>query len=98
MFVIIFLFLFEGVATQCALTTSQLVACAKVVAPTIQSPACQEQLEAAVREVAATVESLVTVCNESCTDQVLLSQLSEAAKDVTITLNHLLKHIRSVSF
>lgn len=85
-----------GVATQCALTTSQLVACAKVVAPTIQSPACQEQLEAAVREVAATVESLVTVCNESCTDQVLLSQLSEAAADVTATLNLLLKHIREV--
>ena len=33
-------------ASQCALATSQLVACARVVAPTIQSPACREQLEA----------------------------------------------------
>lgn len=40
-----------GAATQCALATSQLVACAKVVAPTIYSPACQEQLTTAVREV-----------------------------------------------
>ncbi|XP_014254779.1 talin-1 isoform X2 [Cimex lectularius] len=86
-----------GVATQCALTTSQLVACAKVVAPTIQSPPCQQQLEAAVKEVANAVESLVTVCNESCTDQILLSQLGEAASDVTTTLNHLLNHIKQVS-
>lgn len=40
-----------GAATQCALATSQLVACAKVVAPTIQNAACQEQLTAAIREV-----------------------------------------------
>lgn len=85
-----------GVATQCALTTSQLVACAKVVAPTIQSRACQEQLEAAVREVAGAVEQLVTVCNESCSDKILLSQLGDAANDVTVTLNHLLQHIREV--
>uniref|UniRef100_A0A146KWR6 Talin-1 n=3 Tax=Lygus hesperus TaxID=30085 RepID=A0A146KWR6_LYGHE len=85
-----------GAATQCALTTSQLVACAKVVAPTIQSAACQQQLEAAVKEVANAVESLVVVCNESCTDQNLLNQLGEAANKVTTTLNHLLRHIKEV--
>ncbi|XP_073980591.1 talin_middle and talin-RS domain-containing protein rhea isoform X4 [Rhodnius prolixus] len=85
-----------GVATQCALTTSQLVACAKVVAPTIQSPPCQQQLEAAVKEVTHAVESLVTVCNESCSDQQLLGQLSEAAADVTVTLNQLVNHIRQI--
>ncbi|KAL1132788.1 hypothetical protein AAG570_010740 [Ranatra chinensis] len=83
-------------ATKCALSTSQLVACTKVVAPTIQSPPCQQQLAAAVKEVMNAVESLVTVCNESCTDHNLLNQLSEAATDVTTTLNYLLNHIKQI--
>nr|CAD7426624.1 unnamed protein product [Timema monikensis] len=83
-----------GAATQCALATSQLVACAKVVAPTLHSPACQQQLMAAVREVARAVEGLVTICNESCTDEHLLRELSQAASDVTRTLNELLTHIK----
>ena len=45
-----------GAATQCALSTSQLVACAKVVAPTISDPLCQEQLMEAAKEVAKSVE------------------------------------------
>lgn len=83
-----------GAATQCALATSQLVACAKVVAPTLHSPACQEQLMAAVREVAHAVEGLVTICNDSCTDEHLLRELSQAASEVTRTLNDLLNHIK----
>ncbi|PNF41180.1 Talin-1 [Cryptotermes secundus] len=83
-----------GAATQCALATSQLVACAKVVAPTLHSPACQEQLMAAVREVARAVEGLVTICNESCPDEHLLRELSQAASEVTRTLNDLLNHIK----
>jgi talin len=50
-------------ATHCALATSQLVACAKVVAPTINSQACQNQLMNAVREVTRAVENLVKVRN-----------------------------------
>ncbi|KAJ9593984.1 hypothetical protein L9F63_014625, partial [Diploptera punctata] len=83
-----------GAATQCALATSQLVACAKVVAPTLHNPACQEQLMAAVREVARAVEGLVTICNKSCTDENLLRELSQAASEVTRTLNDLLNHIK----
>ncbi|XP_049847483.1 talin-1 isoform X1 [Schistocerca gregaria] len=83
-----------GAATQCALATSQLVACAKVVAPTLHSPACQEQLVAAVREVARAVEGLVAVCNDSCSDEHLLRELTHAASEVTRTLNDLLHHIK----
>ncbi|CAH0550425.1 unnamed protein product [Brassicogethes aeneus] len=83
-----------GAATQCALATSQLVACAKVVAPTLHSPACQEQLTAAVREVAKAVEKLVSVCNESSPDDHLNNQLKAAAAEVTRTLNDLLNHIK----
>jgi talin len=66
----------------------------QVVAPTLHSPACQEQLMAAVREVARAVEGLVTICNESCTDEHLLRELSQAASEVTRTLNDLLNHIK----
>lgn len=84
-----------GAATQCALATSQLVACAKVVAPTVSSPACQQQLRGAVREVGRSVDGLVSVCNESCTDERLLRDLAAAAAEVTRTLNELLNHIKS---
>ncbi|XP_043281171.1 talin-2 isoform X2 [Venturia canescens] len=84
-------------ATQCALATSQLVACAKVVAPTLQSPACQTQLMNAVREVTKAVEGLVDVCNETCSDENLLKELSLAAAEVSRTLNDLLNHIRTAT-
>ena len=48
-----------GSATQCALATSQLVACTKVVAPTIHNPECQEQLVEAAKQVAKTVDGVV---------------------------------------
>uniref|UniRef100_A0A1B6BY27 FERM domain-containing protein n=1 Tax=Clastoptera arizonana TaxID=38151 RepID=A0A1B6BY27_9HEMI len=81
-------------ATQCALATSQLVACAKVVASTLHSPACQQQLMAAVREVARSVENLVAICNEHCMEDHLLKELSKAAAEVSRTLNQLLNHIK----
>ncbi|XP_071567538.1 talin-1 isoform X3 [Temnothorax nylanderi] len=84
-------------ATQCALATSQLVACAKVVAPTLHSPACQTQLMNAVREVTKAVERLVQVCNETCSDDNLLKELSIAAAEVSRTLNDLLNHIKTAT-
>uniref|UniRef100_A0A8D8RHH2 Talin-2 n=1 Tax=Cacopsylla melanoneura TaxID=428564 RepID=A0A8D8RHH2_9HEMI len=81
-------------ATKCALATSQLVACTKVVAPTLENPACQQQLMAAVKEVATAVEGLVAMCNETCTDENLNKDLSKAAAEVTKTLNQLLNHIK----
>jgi len=84
-------------ATQCALATSQLVACAKVVAPTLHSPACQTQLMNAVREVTKAVERLVQVCNETCSDENLLKELSVAASEVSRTLNDLLNHIKTAT-
>uniref|UniRef100_A0A673J254 Talin-2-like n=1 Tax=Sinocyclocheilus rhinocerous TaxID=307959 RepID=A0A673J254_9TELE len=50
-------------ATQCALSTSQLVACTKVVSPTISSPVCQEQLVEAGRLVERSVEGCVKACH-----------------------------------
>jgi talin len=84
-------------ASQCALATSQLVACTRVVAPTIQSPACREQLEAAAREVAKAVTNLVEICNETTDNPKLKGDLMGAAKEVSRTLTDLLEHIKMCS-
>lgn len=74
-----------------------MVACARVVAPTIESPACREQLEAAAREVAEAVNNLVSICNEASNNQQLRGDLLVAAREVSRTLTDLLDHIKLCS-
>uniref|UniRef100_A0A8C2DNS9 Talin 1 n=1 Tax=Cyprinus carpio TaxID=7962 RepID=A0A8C2DNS9_CYPCA len=81
-------------ATQCALSTSQLVACTRVVAPTISSPVCQEQLVEAGKLVAKSVEGCVEASQGATNDEQLLRQVGSAATGVTQALNELLQHIR----
>ncbi|GCC33394.1 hypothetical protein chiPu_0011863 [Chiloscyllium punctatum] len=81
-------------ATQCALSTSQLVACAKVVSPTISSPVCQEQLVEAGKLVDRSVEGCVKACQAATEDTELLKQVSAAASVVSQALNDLLQHVR----
>ncbi|XP_075906783.1 talin-2 [Nelusetta ayraudi] len=81
-------------ATQCALSTSQLVACAKVVSPTISSPVCQEQLVEAGKLVDRSVESCVQACLSATEDGELLKQVSAAASVVSQALEDLLQHVR----
>uniref|UniRef100_A0A669BSW6 Talin 1 n=1 Tax=Oreochromis niloticus TaxID=8128 RepID=A0A669BSW6_ORENI len=81
-------------ATQCALSTSQLVACTRVVAPTISSPVCQEQLIEAGKLVAKSVEGCVEASQGATSDEGLLKQVGMAATGVTQALNELLQHIK----
>uniref|UniRef100_A0A3Q4M397 Talin 1 n=1 Tax=Neolamprologus brichardi TaxID=32507 RepID=A0A3Q4M397_NEOBR len=81
-------------ATQCALSTSQLVACTRVVAPTISSPVCQEQLIEAGKLVAKSVEGCVEASQGATNDDGLLKQVGMAATGVTHALNELLQHIK----
>ncbi|XP_072310122.1 talin-1 isoform X2 [Eucyclogobius newberryi] len=81
-------------ATQCALSTSQLVACTRVVAPTISSPVCQEQLIEAGKLVAKSVEGCVDASQGATGDEGLLKQVGAAATGVTHALNDLLQHIK----
>ncbi|XP_039615508.1 talin-1 isoform X2 [Polypterus senegalus] len=81
-------------ATQCALSTSQLVACTRVVAPTISSPVCQEQLIEAGKLVAKSVEGCVEASHAASNDEQLLKQVGAAATGVTQALNDLLQHIK----
>jgi len=53
-------------ARQCGLATSQLVACTKVLAPTIaSSPECQEQFADAVKQVASFVDDVIETAEVS---------------------------------
>ncbi|XP_045457678.1 talin-1 [Melitaea cinxia] len=80
-------------ATHCALATSQLVACAKVVAPTLHNPACREQLTSAARQVAQAVEKLVSACNQAPESAASgVEQLTLAAQRVSEELERLLAH------
>jgi len=54
-------------ARQCGMATSQLVACTKVLAPTLaSSPECQEQFAEAVKQVASFVDDVVETAEVSC--------------------------------
>ncbi|XP_062847949.1 talin-2 [Trichomycterus rosablanca] len=81
-------------ATQCALSTSQLVACTKVVSPTISSPVCQEQLVEAGRLVERSVEVCVKACHAASDEAELLRQVNCAAGTVSMALSDLLQHVR----
>uniref|UniRef100_A0A8C1TTH8 Talin 2 n=1 Tax=Cyprinus carpio TaxID=7962 RepID=A0A8C1TTH8_CYPCA len=81
-------------ATQCALSTSQLVACTKVVSPTISSPVCQEQLVEAGRLVERSVEGCVKACHAASEEGELLRQVNMAAGAVSQALSDLLQHVR----
>uniref|UniRef100_A0A3B3E1L0 Talin 2b n=1 Tax=Oryzias melastigma TaxID=30732 RepID=A0A3B3E1L0_ORYME len=81
-------------ATQCALSTSQLVACTKVVSPTISSPVCQEQLVEAGKLVDRSVETCVKACRSASDDGELLKQVAAAAGVVSQALSDLLQHVR----
>ncbi|XP_016373259.1 talin-2-like [Sinocyclocheilus rhinocerous] len=72
-------------ATQCALSTSQLVACTKVVSPTISSPVCQEQLVEAGRLVERSVEGCVKACHAASEEGEMVRQarvLAQATSDL----------------
>jgi len=66
----------------------------QVVAPTIGSQACQEQLIEAAKMVAQSVEGVVDQAASVTHDEHLLQDLGAAATAVTEALNNLLKHIK----
>ena len=65
------------------------------MAPTIQNPACQEQLVDSCKQVARSVDHVVTTADDVCDDEPSLGNLREAATAVSRALDDLLKHIRS---
>ena len=81
-------------ATHCALATSQLVACTKVVAATIINPLCQEQLIESARNVTRSIEAVLHSCTPPVTHESFFWELTEAGRTVRKTLNEFLLHIK----
>jgi talin len=84
-------------ATQCALATSQLVACTKVVAATITSPLCQEQLIESARSVTRSIEAVLQSCSPPVTIETLFYELTNAGRTVRKSLNEFLLHIKLIT-
>ena len=86
-------------ATQCAFATSQLDACTRVVAPTMESNACQQQLTNAAKHVSTAVDDLLVdakaACQRSPDGQRSYRDLYEAASQVTHALDGLLDHVKT---
>lgn len=66
----------------------------QIVAPTITSPSCQEQLTEASKEVGKSVDAIVASCEDATHQEPLLSDLRAAAAQVSRALEELLLLIR----
>ncbi|CAD6186281.1 unnamed protein product [Caenorhabditis auriculariae] len=83
-------------ATDCAYATSQLVACARVVAPTIENPACQQQLTSAATQVSHNVQKLIYEADSVRQPrQESLRDIHSAARQVTNALDSLLEYAKT---
>lgn len=85
-----------GSATQCALATSQMVATAKIVAPTISDPNCKRKLLDACREVRRAVEGIQESFRQAIHDEQLLCRLDETVHRVQSALDELTEHVQSI--
>ncbi|XP_066931569.1 talin-2-like isoform X1 [Clytia hemisphaerica] len=80
-------------AKQTALTTSQLVACTKVLAPHMNSPICQQQMVEAAKLVDSSVDNVQGICLDSTDDENSQNLIKDAAAKVSDALNNLLNQI-----
>jgi len=85
-----------GSATQCALATSQMVASAKIVAPTIHDPSCQRQLLEACREVQRAVDGIQGACEQAIRDEGVICGINDTANRVNRALDDLMEHVRNM--
>ena len=86
-----------GAATQCALATSQMVATAKIVTPTIEDNQCQRRLLEACAGVQRAVDGIEGACERAIAhEQLQQCNVDEAVLRVNQALAELVEHIRSI--
>ncbi len=83
-----------SMVTQCALNTSQLVACTKVCACTVNSRQCQEQIVEAARQVQRQVDAVGEVAVEHCRNATALTELKNSACSVSEAVKALLRAVK----
>ncbi len=84
-----------SMVTQCAMSTSQLVSCAKVCSSTIHSKQCQEQIVDAARLVSRQVDAVMDVAQAHCRNDLALGELRTCAAHVTKSVAELLENVRA---
>lgn len=85
-----------GSATQCALATSQMVATAKIVAPSIHDPSCQRRLVDACHEVQRAVQGIQSTCQRAIRDDQLLCNVNDSVDRVNQALQELMDHVSRI--
>ena len=82
-------------AKGAALAASQLVACTKVLVPTLHSPLCRDQLLDAARIMAASISDLVTACQGAATAEAVIKALSDDARKASRELSALVRDLET---
>jgi hypothetical protein len=86
-----------GAVSQCALCTSQLVACAKVCAATARAPDCQRQVAEAARHVSGQVDAVLRTARAHCHSEPPLAHLAASARHVADAVAQLLAALEGFS-
>ena len=87
-------------AMKTAYSTSELIACTRVVGPTIDHPPCREHLTEAAHNVARAVEDLLHDAGSACkrtesgTGEQQYGDLHAAARQVSQALDELIDHVK----
>jgi talin len=86
-----------ALVSQCALSTSQLVACTKVCVSTIVNRECQEQIVEAARLVSYNIDAVVDAAMQYCNNENALDELKTCAKNVYEAISELLDNVKVVN-
>jgi talin len=86
-----------ALVSQCALSTSQLVACTKVCVSTITNRECQEQIVEAARLVSYNIDAVVDAALQYCNNDDALDELKNCAKNVYEAISELLDNVKVVN-
>ena len=79
---------------KCIYSTSDMIACAKLVAPTIADPKCQNLMIKAATDIEKSVENCLNIAKERSKDEKSLECLGESSSDVSRALNALLSLLK----
>jgi talin len=75
---------------KCIFSTSDMIACAKLVAPTIEDPKCKNLMIKSSTDIEKSVENCLNIAKENSKDEESLKNLTDSTHDVSTALDALL--------
>ena len=67
---------------KCIFSTSDMIACAKLVAPTIEDPKCKNLMIKSSTDIEKSVENCLNIAKENIKDKESLKNLTDSTHDV----------------